>query len=172
MTIGMLIEDHVDDREFIYPYYRLQEAGFSPLVIGPDSKDYRSKAGISFKAEIAAENVKADELAGLIIPGGYAPDRMRRHQAMVEVVQAVDKANLPLGSICHAGWMIISAKVVRGRRLTGHMSTRDDLTNAGAIYLEDRVVVDGNLVTAQHYLDLPGFMKAFLEVLTGARADK
>lgn len=166
MHIGIFTEDHVDDREFIYPYYRVQEAGFEPLVIGPERKLYRSKAGLEIEAEAAAEEVKADELAGLIVPGGYAPDRMRRHPAMLEIVRAVDQAKRPLGSICHAGWVLISARVVAGRRLTGHPSTRDDLTNAGAHYQENRVVTDGHLVTAQHYQDLPGFMAAYLEVLS------
>jgi protease I len=165
MHIGIFTEDHFDDREFIYPYYRVQEAGFEPLVIGPEVKAYRSKEGLEVEAEAAAAEVKADELAGLIVPGGYAPDRMRRHPAMLEIVRTVDAAKRPLGSICHAGWVLISARVVKGRRLTGHPSTRDDLENAGAHYHEDRIVTDGNLVTAQHYRDLPGFMAAYLEVL-------
>lgn len=165
MHIGILLEDHVDDREFIYPFYRVQEAGFEPLVIGPEAKSYRSKGGLPFSADVAADTVKADELAGLIVPGGYAPDRMRRFAAMLDVVRAVDAAQQPLGSICHAGWVLISARVVADRRLTGHPSTRDDLENAGARFLEDRVVTDGHLVTAQHYRDLPGFMAAYLEVL-------
>lgn len=165
MHIAILIEDHVDDREFIYPFYRVQEAGYTPLVVGPESKAYRSKGGLEMTAEAAAQDVKPDELYGLIVPGGYAPDRMRRHPPLLEVVRAVDEAGLPLGAICHASWVLISARVVKGRRLTGHPSTRDDLENAGARYEEDRVVTDGHLVTAQHYDDLPGFMAAYLEVL-------
>jgi protease I len=162
-TIGIFIEDHFDEQEFIYPYYRVQEAGFTPLVIGPERTSYRGKTGFSWDADAAAGDVDASDLAGLIVPGGYAPDRMRRHEAMLELVRAIDEAGRPLGSICHASWVIISARVVKGRRLTGHPSTRDDLENAGAEYSEDRVVVDRNLVTAQHYRDLPGFTKAFLE---------
>lgn len=165
MQIGILIEDLFDDREFIYPYYRVQEAGYEPLVIGPEGKSYTSKLGLEVEADAAAAEVKADELSGLIIPGGYAPDRMRRYPAMLSVVRTVDGAKLPLGSICHAGWVLISAKVVKGRRLTGHPSTRDDLENAGALYDEDRIVTDGHLVTAQHYLDLPLFMKTYLGVV-------
>lgn len=162
MQLGIFIEDIFDEQEFIYPYYRVQEAGFTPLVIGPEAKPYRSKVGFEVVAEAAASEVSANALAGLIVPGGYAPDRIRRHPAMLALVRDIDEARKPLGAICHASWVIISAKVVKGRRVTGHPSTRDDLENAGAVYLTDRVVVDGNLVTAQHYRDLAGFMAAFL----------
>lgn len=162
--IAIFIEDHFDEQEFIYPLYRVQEADFEPLVIAPEAKTYTSKVGFTKKADIAADDISAAELAGLIIPGGYAPDRMRRHASMLRLVRELNEAGKPIGSICHAGWVIISARIVKGRRLTGHSSTRDDLENAGAIYLEDRVVVDGNLVTAQHYIDLPDFTKAFLNL--------
>lgn len=162
--IGIFIEDHFDEQEFIYPFYRIQEAGFEPLVIGPEVKTYASKSGFAKKADVAADDISAPELAGLIIPGGYAPDRMRRYASMLRLVRELDDAGRPIGSICHAGWVIISARIVKGRRLTGHSSTRDDLENAGAVYLEERVVVGGNLVTAQHYVDLPDFTKAFLDL--------
>lgn len=162
MQLGILIEDIFDEQEFIYPFYRLQEAGFTPLIIGPETRRYRSKAGFEVKAEVAATELESDSLAGLIIPGGYAPDRIRRHPAMLALVRGVNDAHKPIGAICHAGWVIISAKIVKGRRVTGHPSTRDDLENAGALYQTARVVTDGKLVTAQHYQDLPEFMAAFL----------
>ena len=163
--IGILIEDTFDEQEFIYPYYRVQEAGMEVVVIGPEAGEpYVSKAGFSYEADKGIAEVGEADLAGLIIPGGFAPDRMRRHKAMLELVKAVDDAGKPLGAICHAGWVLISAGVAKGRTLTGFSSTRDDLVNAGADYREDRVVVDKNLVTAQHYKDLPGFMAAYLKL--------
>jgi protease I len=163
--IGILIEDTFDEQEFIYPYYRVQEAGMGVVVIGPEAGEpYVSKAGFSYEADKGIGDVSEAELAGLIIPGGFAPDRMRRHRAMLELVKAVDDAGKPLGAICHAGWVLISAGVAKGRTLTGFSSTRDDLVNAGADYREDRVVVDKHLVTAQHYKDLPGFMAAYLKL--------
>lgn len=162
MQLGILIEDFFDEQEFIYPFYRLQEAGFIPLAIGPEVRRYRSKAGFEVKTEVAATDIESDTLAGLIIPGGYAPDRIRRHPAMLALVRGVNDAQKPIGAICHASWVIISAKIVKGRRVTGHPSTRDDLENAGALYQTARVVTDGKLVTAQHYQDLSGFMTAFL----------
>lgn len=162
-TIALLLEDHFDEQEFIYPYYRVQEAGFKPLVIAPEVKTYAGKTAFTFAADAAAVDVDADQLAGVIVPGGYAPDRVRRYPAMLDIVHSLNEAGKPVGSICHASWVIISAKIVSGRMLTGHPSTRDDLENAGAHYSTERVVVDGNLVTGQHYRDLPMFMKAFLE---------
>jgi protease I len=162
-TIALLLEDNFDEQEFIYPYYRVQEAGFKPLVVAPEAKTYVGKTAFTFAADVAAADVDAQQLAGVIVPGGYAPDRVRRYPQMLDIVQSVNEAGKPVGSICHASWVIISAKIVAGRMLTGHPSTRDDLENAGAHYSTERVVVDGNLVTAQHYRDLPMFMKAFLE---------
>ena len=169
MKIAILIEEHFDEQEFIYPYYRVQECGYEAVVVGPETKTYHSKVSFGQQADVRADEVDPDDFAGLIVPGGYAPDRMRRHKTMLELVRAVNSAQKPLGSICHASWVIISAKVVAGRRLTGHPSTRDDLENAGAIYLEDRVVVDENLVTAQHYIDLPAFTKTFVDLVMSPR---
>ncbi|MBI5812778.1 MAG: type 1 glutamine amidotransferase domain-containing protein [Deinococcota bacterium] len=161
-TIGILLEDYFDEREVVYPYYRVQEAGFQPLVIGPKPGLYHGKTPFTFEATVAASAVKAGDLAGLIVPGGFAPDRIRRSEAMVQLIREIDRAQKPLGAICHAGWALISAGVVRGRRLTGFSSIRIDLENAGALYQEERVVIEGHLVTAQHADDLPAFMQAFL----------
>jgi protease I len=162
MMIALLIEDNFDEQEFIYPFYRVQEAGFDTVVVGPEAKTYKGKTGFSWSAEATPADIDTNQLSGLIVPGGYAPDRVRRYPEMLELVSTINEAEKPLGSICHASWVIISAKVVAGRMLTGHPSTKDDLENAGAHYSTERVVVDGNLVTAQHYRDLPMFMKAFL----------
>lgn len=160
--IGILIEDYFDERELIYPYYRVQEAGFKPLVIGPRAGGFHGKTPFTFKADIPIAQVKVGDLAGLIVPGGFAPDRMRRDKAMLDLVRAINESGKPLGAICHAGWVLISASVAKGRKLTGFSSVKEDLVNAGADYVDERVVVDRNLVTAQHANDLPGFMQAFL----------
>lgn len=163
MKVGILIEDLFDEREFIYPYYRVQESNLEPVVIGPETRSYKSKSGWLARADAAAAEVKAADLAGLVIPGGYAPDRLRRSQAVLELVRAIDAAGRPLAAICHAGWVLISAGVVRGRRLTGYRSIKDDLTNAGALYLDESVVIDGHLITSRGPADLPVWMKAFVE---------
>ncbi|TBH17598.1 type 1 glutamine amidotransferase domain-containing protein [Thermus thermamylovorans] len=163
--IGILLADLFDEREFLYPYYRVQEAGYRPLVIGPEAREYRAKSGFAWKADLSAK--EAPELGGLLIPGGFAPDYLRRSPEVLSLVRRVAGEGKPLGAICHAGWVLISAGLVRGRRVTGFRSIRDDLTNAGGLYREEGVVVDGNLVTAQGPQDLPGFMRAFLELLQG-----
>ncbi|APD09154.1 MULTISPECIES: type 1 glutamine amidotransferase domain-containing protein [Thermus] len=161
--IGMLLADLFDEREFLYPYYRVQEAGYTPVVLGPEAREYRAKSGLAWKAELGAG--EAPELAGLLIPGGFAPDYLRRSEAVLALVRKAAGEGKPLGAICHAGWVLISAGVVRGKRVTGFPSIRDDLVNAGGLYQEEGVVVDGNLVTAQGPKDLPGFMRAFLQLL-------
>lgn len=164
--VGMLIADLFDEQEFIYPFYRVQEEGYQVVVIGSEAgRAYRSKAGFQKVSDLNPAQVKVSDLAGLYVPGGFAPDYMRRDPEMIDLVTGADQVGLPLGAICHAGWVLVSAGVAKGRKLTGFSSTRDDLANAGADYSEDRVVVDGNLVTAQHYTDLPQFTAAFLDVL-------
>ncbi len=161
--MGILLADLFDEREFLYPYYRVQEAGYAPVVIGPEAREYRAKSGFSWKAEVGAQ--EAPELAGFLIPGGFAPDYLRRSPEVLALVRRVAEEGRPLGAICHAGWVLISAGLVRGRRGTGFSSIRDDLENAGGLYQEAGVVVEGNLVTAQGPKDLPGFVLAFLELL-------
>ena len=168
MTVAVLIEDLFNEFELIYPYYRVQEAGFEALLVGPEAKVYRSKAGLALKADRAAREVDPGALAGLVIPGGYAPDRLRRSEAVLDLVRAVDRAKKPLGAICHAGWVLISAGVVKGRRLTGYHSIKDDLKNAGAIYLDEAPVVDKNLITARGPADLPAWMQAYVLALMQA----
>jgi len=141
--IGILLADLFDEREFIYPYYRVLEAGFSPLVIG----------------------LEAGELHGLLIPGGFAPDYLRRSPEVLALVRGMGEAHKPIGAICHGPWLLISAGLARGRKVTGFFSIRDDLVNAGGLYQEAGVVVDGHPVTAQGPRDLPAFMAAFLRLL-------
>jgi protease I len=167
-TVGILIEDWFDEREVVYPFYRVREAGHEPLLIGPRAGTFHGKSSFTLEAAAAAPAVEARTLSGLIVPGGFAPDRMRRDPSMLALVRDLDRAGRPLGAICHGGWVLVSAGVARGRRLTGFSSIRDDLANAGATYLEDRVVVDRNLVTAQHADDLPAFVAAFLSLLDRA----
>ncbi len=166
MKVGILLEELFDEREFIYPYYRVQESGLEPLVIGPESRAYKAKSGWLARASAAAHEIKASELAGLLIPGGYAPDRLRRSEDVLDLVRAVDADKKPLAAICHAGWVLISAGVIRGRRLTGYHSIKDDLINAGADYVDEPLVVSGNLVTSRGPADLPVWVRAFVEAVT------
>ncbi len=161
--IGILLADLFDEREFIYPYYRVLEAGHQAVVVGPEAREYRGKSGLAWKAEVSAQ--EALPLDGLLIPGGFAPDYLRRSPEVLALVRTLDAQRRPLGAICHAGWVLISAKVVKGRKVTGFASIREDLENAGGLYQEAGVVVEGHLVTAQGPKDLPQFMGAFLSLL-------
>ena len=164
--VAVLVEDLYEDMELWVPLYRLREAGLAPVVVGPQAgKVYASKHGYPAKAELAADAARASELAGVIIPGGYAPDRMRRHQPMVDLVREMDAAGKLVAAICHGGWMLASADVVRGKRCTGFFSIADDLKNAGARFEDAEVVRDGHLVTSRTPEDLPAFCRTILEVL-------
>ena len=105
-TIGILLEDYFDEREVIYPYFRVQEAGFVPLLIGPKVGSYHGKTPFMLEATAAASEVQAEDLAGLIVPGGFAPDRIRRHGSMTGLIAEIDRTRKPLGAICHAGWAL------------------------------------------------------------------
>ncbi|NPB03249.1 MAG: type 1 glutamine amidotransferase [Thermotogae bacterium] len=165
MKVAILVENLYDEREFIYPYYRLQEANYEVVVVGPKSEIYRSKMGLEVKADIGAEAIKAEDLDALVIPGGYAPDRLRRYSRILELVRRMDELGKPIGAICHAGWVLISAGIVSGRRLTGYYSIKDDLINAGAVYLDEPLVVDRNLVTSRGPYDLKFWVKGIINVL-------
>jgi protease I len=164
--VALLVEDLYEDLELWVPLYRLREAGFSTLIVGPESgRTYASKHGYPARSQAVAGEVRPSGLAGLVIPGGYAPDRMRRNHAMVDLVRETHAQGRLVAAICHGGWMLASADVVRGRRCTGFFSIADDLRNAGARFEDAEVVRDGNLVTSRTPEDLPAFCRTMLEVL-------
>ncbi len=165
-TIGVLVEDQFEDLELWYPLIRMREAGARTRLIGTAKKTYQGKHGLPADAEISAGSVRADELDALIIPGGYAPDRMRRDQPLLELVQGVAALERPIAFICHAGWVPISAGILGGRRVTSVASIRDDLQNAGAKWEDAEVVVDGHLISSRHPGDLPMFCRTLIEQLS------
>lgn len=166
MKVAILVEDLYEDLELWVPLFRLREAGHAPVLVGPQAgKAYGSKHGYPARAELAAADASASDLAGVVIPGGYAPDRMRRHPRMVELVRELDAEKKLVAAICHGGWMLASADVVRGKRCTGFFSIADDLRNAGARFEDAEVVRDGHLVTSRTPDDLPAFCRTLLEVL-------
>ncbi len=164
--VAILVEDDYQMHEFWYPYYRFQEAGAEVKVIGTGRAPAFTSHGYSVTADLDAPDARVEDFDAVIIPGGYAPDRMRRSKEMVAFVRDMDAAGKPVAAICHAGWMLVSAKVVRGRRATCFYSVRDDLEAAGAQWLDEPVVVDGNLITSRVPADLPRFCKAVLEALS------
>jgi protease I len=168
--ILILVETFYNEFEFWYPFYRLKEAGAQVTVVGSGNADiYKSKAGLPVKVDTTAEKVAAADFDGVVIPGGYAPDHMRRYPAMVGLVKGFAEAGKLVAAICHAGWMLVSADIIRGRTVTSYFSIKDDLVNAGGNWVDKEVVVDGHLVTSRTPDDLPAFMRAIIGVLGGDR---
>lgn len=166
--VMLFVEEMFNVFEFWYPYYRLQEEGAQVTVVGSGSAEaYTGKPGTEVKVDAAADQVLAGDFDGLVIPGGYAPDMMRRYPAMVRLVKDMDAAGKPVAAICHAGWMLASAGILTGRRVTSFFAIKDDLVHAGADWVDQAVVVDRNLVTSRTPADLPVFMPAVIKALRG-----
>jgi len=163
----ILVEQMYNEFEFWYPYYRLKEAGADVVVVGSGSaSEYTSKSGLPCKVDLAANQVSGNDYDALIIPGGYAPDHMRRHPAMVKLVKDMFEAGKIVAAICHAGWMLASADILKGRTVTSFFAIKHDLLHAGAKWVDQEVVADGNLITSRKPDDLPAFMKAILAALS------
>lgn len=163
--VAILAEDLYEDPELWYPYYRLQEAGAEVVIVGPEVKTYHSKHGYPARPEVAAAEVTADEFDAVVAPGGFAPDRLARYPAVLDLVRGLFEQGKVVAAICHAAWVPISAGIMRGRRATCVSAIKDDLTNAGATYLDEPVVVDGNLITSRTPRDLPVFLPAIIQAL-------
>ena len=163
-TILIFAAPYYEELELWYPKIRLEEEGFRTVVAGVGEKTYLGKRG-SYPVTVDAnvESLTADDFDGLIIPGGYAPDILRRHAKVLELTRQIFEAGKPVGFICHAGWVPISAGIVRGRRGTSVSAIRDDLVNAGMSWEDSPVVVDGNLISSRTPADLGHFMRAFLQ---------
>lgn len=164
--IIILVEQMFNDQEFWYPYYRLKEAGVEVVVVGSGSHGaYTGKSGTQTKVDANADEISSSEFDGIIIPGGYAPDHMRRYPAMVRLVKELFDAGKVVAAICHGGWMLASANILEGRTVTSFFAIKDDLTHAGAHWVDEEVVVDGKLITSRKPDDLPAFMKAVIHHL-------
>ena len=165
-TVLMLVGPEYEDLEVWYPKLRLEEAGYQvPLAGLGDSAEYRGKHGYPCKVDGRISDFPAAGLAGIVAPGGWAPDKVRRDPEALRRVREVHEAGKLVATICHGPWVLISAGIVRGRKLTSTIGIRDDLLNAGAEWIDAPSVIDGNLVSARLPRDLPAFGKAMLEVL-------
>ena len=165
-TVGILVEDLYQEMEVWYPLYRLREEGARVLVIGTGrTAPYASKLGYPCAQDVSASEVDAASLHGIVVPGGYAPDILRRHEAVNGLVRSVDERGGVVAAICHAAWVLVSAGILRGRRVTCFSAIRDDVVNAGAEYVDAEVVVDRNLVTSRKPDDLPAFCREMIALL-------
>ena len=164
--VAILAENLYQEMELWVPYYRLKEEGAEVQVVGTGgAKNYTSKYGYPVNVDIQAEQVTAVEYDAVVIPGGFAPDLMRRSAAMVKLVREAFQQGKVVAAICHAGWMPVSAGILKGKRATSFFSIKDDLVNAGATWVDEEVVVDGNLITSRTPGDLPAFCREVVRAL-------
>ena len=163
--IVILCEDLYEENELWYPYYRLLENGCEVTLVGTKKTEYIGKNGMPVKVGKLISEIKSEEIDGVIIPGGYAPDRLRRFQEVNDLVKNLFESKKLVASICHGPWVLVSARILAGRTVTCFSSIRDDVVNAGAVYVDEAVVEDGNLITSRTPADLPVFLKSIIAFL-------
>src|ERR1700756_881951 len=165
---AILVEQQYQELEVWYPLSRLREAGCKVTLVGPEAgQTYPSKLGYPAKSDKSARDVSADDFDILVIPGGYAPDHMRRSQAMIRLVSAMAEQGKVVAAICHGAWMLCSTQALKGRKATCFFAVKDDVINAGGKYVDAEVVRDGNIITSRKPDDLPAFMKAIIQAVKG-----
>lgn len=164
--IAILAEDLYQDLELWYPLLRLREEGAEVVVVGSGrAKEHTGKFGYPVVVDQIAQEVTAEQFDAVIIPGGYAPDHMRRYPAMVSLVRDAAHTGKVVAAICHGGWMLASAEVIRGKTVTSFFAIKDDLVHAGANFVDAEVAIDGNLITSRKPEDLPAFLRAIIAAL-------
>ena len=165
-TILAFLDDVYEDLELWYPKLRLEEAGFSTRLAAPELKSYSGKHGYPATADLRLTDARSEDFAGLLIPGGFMPDKLRRDAKVLSLTREFFEQGKLVAFICHGGWIPISAKILRGRRATGSRGIKDDLENSGAIWVDEPVVIDGNLISSRTPKDLAPFAHAMVEFLS------
>jgi protease I len=164
--VAFIVDDLFEDAEFMDPLDRVQKAGHEAVVVGLSAgKEITGKKGMKATVDKAASEVRADEFDALVIPGGYSPDKVRTNENLVAFTREVHAAGKPVAAICHAGWVLAEADIIRGKTVTSYHSIRTDLKNAGATWVDEDVVEDGNLITSRHPGDIPAFCDTLLKHL-------
>jgi protease I len=164
--VGVFVEDGFEDLEFWVPVMRLREEGARVTVIGSGQADrFQGKHCLEAKPDVRADQVSAGDFDALVVPGGWAPDKLRRFPAVLDLVRSAYQQGKIVGSICHAGWVLISAGVVKGHRATGSVGIKDDLVNAGATWVDEAAFRDGNLVWGRVVEDIPAFCRELVAAI-------
>jgi len=167
---AVLVEQQYQEMEVWYPAYRLREAGCKVTFVGPEAgATYPSKLGYPAKSDKAAKDVSADDFDILVIPGGFAPDFIRRTEAMIRFVSNMAERGKVVAAICHGPWVLCSTQALKGKKATCFFAIKDDVINAGAKYVDEEVVRDGNLITSRKPDDLPAFMQAIIQAAREAK---
>lgn len=164
--VVILAENQYEDLELWYPKLRLHEEKAIVTVAAMKPDIYYSKHGYPVEIDATLDKLEVHGVDAVIIPGGYAPDHMRRHPAMVDFVREASKQQKIIAAICHAGWMLVSANIIRGKKVTGFFSIKDDLVNAGGLYEDSPVVRDGHIITSRMPNDLPAFCQEIIEAMS------
>jgi protease I len=165
--IAYLVEDEFEDLELWVPLMRLREEGAKVSLVGSGRlESFRGKHGVPAKPDIDAKQVKADDFDAIVVPGGWAPDKLRRYPAVTGLVRTIYEQGKIVASICHGGWVLISAGIVAGHKATGSVAIKDDLTNAGAEWVDQPAFRDGNLVWGRVVEDIPDFCRQLIEALS------
>jgi len=162
------VEDIYEDLELWYPKLRLEEAGYAMRMAAPEIKTYKGKYGYPAKSDLLPADARSQDFCGLLIPGGFMPDKLRRDAKVLSLTREFFEHGKLVAFICHGGWIPISAKILKGRKATGSLGIKDDLENAGAIWVDAPVVRDGNLISSRTPLDLAAFGKAMVDFLKQA----
>jgi protease I len=163
--VAIFAEELYEDLELWYPLIRLKEAGCAVDVIGTGKKKYAGKHGLPVKPDKDIEKARMEDYAAVIVPGGYAPDRLRRYPEVLNFVKRAYNEGKVVASICHGPWVLVSAGILNGKRLTCFFAIKDDVKNAGGNYVDREVVVDGNLITSRDPDDLPAFCREIIKAL-------
>lgn len=171
--VAVLVEDNYQVLEVWYPYLRLREDGIETLLVGTGRKrEYKSKEGYPAVEQLPIEKARVADFFGVVIPGGYAPDILRRYKEVNNFVREMYKKNKLVAAICHGGWVLVSAGIVKGKKVTGFYAIKDDLVNAGGKFIDKEVVVDGNLITSRKPFDLPAFCREILRKIKKSEESK
>lgn len=161
-----VVDQDFEDLEFWYPILRLREEGYEIDVAAYEKdKEFTGKHGVPAKSDIAFSDVDPKAYDGLLVPGGWAPDKLRRYKDLLEIVKVMDDDNKVIGQICHAGWVLASADILKGKKVTSTPGIKDDVVNAGASWTDEVVVVDRNLVSSRKPDDLPYYMAEYIKLL-------
>src|SRR5262245_9248670 len=166
--VAILVENDYQDMEVWVPLYRLREEGYQTVVLGTGAPQYKSKHGYPVAAEMKASEGRAGDFAAVVVPGGWAPDRLRMEAGVLRFVREIDQQGGIVAAICHAGWVLASAGIVKGRKVTAYQAIKDDLVHAGATFVDQEVVRDRNLITSRKPDDLPAFCRELVRALAGS----
>ncbi|KAA0546995.1 type 1 glutamine amidotransferase [Bacillus sp. BGMRC 2118] len=165
--IIQLVSNDFEDLELWYPVLRLREEGAIVHIVGEKAGEkYIGKYGVPITTDFAFSDIEPGDYDAILVPGGWSPDLLRRFEKVLQLVQYMNEHKKPIGQICHAGWVLISAKILNGVHVTSTPGIKDDMMNAGAIWHDEAVVVDGHIISSRRPPDLPDYMREFIKVLT------